>query len=903
MKKKIAGLASAVVVMGAVSSCGEKRSEGLIYQCDEYSVFSDSVVQGDYTAVAVSPLELRTNYRSPELSGASSKVEFRFSLNSRDNELPLGRAHTALIGDEASDNRVYSFGVVSADEPVDADGETLPVDSRWTVRVDMRPVLRSFKEYGYYATATGDTIYSDDFKGIWIAGSVDPLSWDFENLYGKDDRRLTDRGDGIYEVTLTVNPATDRPADPTGWKIDAPNAAYPQFESPQKLLTAVYNLGIADIVSNIRPDSTFRAGKEWDGVWTRDVAYSIYLSLAYLDPQLSMNSLRAKVKNGHIIQDTGTGGAWPVSSDRVVWGLAAWEIYLVTGDKEWLTESYEILHNTLQADLKVCYDTRFNLMHGEQSYLDWREQTYPKWMQPADIYESMCLGTNVVFARACEIVGLMRDELNRLGDEFEKCPDDSPIIAAGDEIKRSVNNRLWIPSAGYYSGYLYGGVYPIQSQATDNLGQALSVIFDVATPEMAQSLVSKTPVVPFGTPSVYPQQPDIKPYHNDAVWPFVQAYWNLAAAKAGNMKALTAGLAAIYRAAAMFATNKELYVASNGDYRGTAVNSDSQLWSCSGNVAMVFRVYAGMTFTSEGILFNPVVPPTIPGEKKVTGFKYRDAVIDITVNGTGPEVSRFMIDGKEVDGPRVFPADMSGHHSVEITLSGKAAANDEKMNLTVQQWMPSTPVMTWTGATDAVIDNYSDGNVYQRYINGVREDDIQGDEFAVPASGKFTAINVVPVDKENLAGFSPRTHQYIPAGSLIMVQAEDFGRPGTKFIADPKKAARFVELTRNPFDFTVTAPEAGEYFIDVRYANGAGPINTENKCALRSLLVGGEFAGPIVMPQRGIGEWLSTGYSNMLTVRLEKGVNHLSIAYLPFNENMNGEFNTALIDYIRIIKK
>ncbi|HAQ19743.1 MAG TPA: hypothetical protein DCR40_11000 [Prolixibacteraceae bacterium] len=43
-----------------------------------------------------------------------------------------------------------------------------------------------------------------------------------------------------------------------------------------------------------------------------------------------------KVKNGHIIQDTGTGGAWPVSSNRVVWAMAAWEIYTYTGDRNWL---------------------------------------------------------------------------------------------------------------------------------------------------------------------------------------------------------------------------------------------------------------------------------------------------------------------------------------------------------------------------------------------------------------------------------------------------------------------------------------------------------------------------------------------------------------------------------------
>lgn len=900
-RKKLAALASAAALIAATSSCSQKQPDGLIYGCDEYSVYADSVVQGRFTAVAVSPLEIKTNYESPELSGASSKVEFRFSLNSRDNEFPLGSCHTALIGDTASDNRIYTFGSLSADEPADSEGATLPNDTRWTVRVDMRPILRSFKQLGYYATATGDTIFSDDFKGIWVAGSVDPLSWDFENLYGKDDRKLTDRGDSIYEVTLTVNPKVDRPANPTGWKIDAPDERYPRFEAQQKLLSALYNMGIADIASNIRPDDTFRAGKEWDGVWTRDVAYSIYLSLAYLDPQRSINSLRAKVKNGHIIQDTGTGGAWPVSSDRVVWGLAAWEIYLVTGDTDWLNEAFSVVVNTLQADLDVCYDPHFKLMHGEQSYLDWREQTYPRWMQPKDIYESMCLGTNVVFARVCEIAGLMHTELERIGYEMEN-PGDARIIATADTLKQSINNRLWLPSAGYYSEYLYGGVYPIQSQATDNLGQALSVILGIATPDMAKSIVTKTPVVAFGTSSVYPQQPDIKPYHNDAVWPFVQTYWNLAAAKTGNMKALTAGLAAVYRAAAMFATNKELFVASNGDYRGTAINSDSQLWSCAGNVAMVYRVFAGMNFEADGIHFTPVVPATIPGEKKITGFKYRDASIDITINGTGSKISRFAIDGKESK-EAVLPADIKGNHAVEITLEASKEEEDSSFNLTSQKWMPATPVMTWGTPTAAVIDNYSADNTYSVYINGVLDEDLKADKYTLGNTDRYTVADFVATDKNHIAGFTPRPHEYIPAGSMIMVQAEEFGKPGTKYITDPAKASRFVELTRQPLEFSVIVPQSGDYFIDVRYANGAGPINTENKCAIRTLAVDGVPAGPIVMPQRGIGEWLSTGYSNMLTVALKAGSNRMSIAYLPHNENMNGEFNTALIDYIRIIKK
>lgn len=49
-----------------------------------------------------------------------------------------------------------------------------------------------------------------------------------------------------------------------------------------------------------------------------------------------MKSLQARVRNGEVEQDTGTGGSWPISSDRVVWCIAAWEAYCLTGDGDWL---------------------------------------------------------------------------------------------------------------------------------------------------------------------------------------------------------------------------------------------------------------------------------------------------------------------------------------------------------------------------------------------------------------------------------------------------------------------------------------------------------------------------------------------------------------------------------------
>lgn len=881
-----------------LSGCTNPRhSRDTIYSCREFTVYTDSVVQGDYVAKAVSPTQIVTNYRSPLVSGVSPAVAFRFSINSRDNELMPGQNHYALIGNPADSAKVYLFGDNTSESTPYESTDTLPENTPWTLRVDMRPMLRAFDMQGYYTTPTGDIIYADDFKGLWLAGSVAPLNWDFENLYGKHDRKFENRGDSIFELTLALNPHQTTSPDPSGWSIDSIPESYPTYASNQKLVDAVYNMGIDNIISNIRPDSTFRAGKEWDGVWTRDISYAIYLSLAYLNPEVSINSLRAKVKNGKIIQDTGTGGAWPVSSDRVVWAIAAWEVYKVTGDKKWLREARNVIANTLDTDLVVTWDKEYGLFHGEQSYLDWREQTYPKWMQPADIYESMCLGTNIIYAEALRILSKMDYALGSSETSHK-------YLELSNELTDNINSNLWLADKGYYSEYLYGNAYPLQSHTTDNLGQSLSIIFSVATEDMASSIMSKTPRTVYGTPSVFPQLADIKPYHNDAVWPFVQSFWNIAAAKCGNGTALLAGLGAIYRAAALFATHKELFIASNGDYRGTAVNSDAQLWSCAGAVAMIFRVFAGMRFEEEGIYFSPSVPAMLRGEKVIDHFRYRNSDLKIIIAGTGNKIESFSIDNKLQRKPFVS-SNIEGKHEIKIMLSGELS--HRPVNIVAQKWNPATPIALWRNASACTIANYSDTLSYQLYINGVFEQDLSSASIEFKPASKTSVISILPINKKGVVGFSCRPHFVMDRNALQVVQLEYYAPRGTSLIADKKKGDKFVEtsLARNKsIKFTVDVPVEGDYFIDVRYANGSGPINTENKCAIRMLYANGLRIGAFVYPQRGIGEWLSTGFSNMLQAHLNKGTNKLELVYeLPYCENMNGAVNTALLDYVRVIRK
>jgi hypothetical protein len=96
--------------------------------------------------------------------------------------------------------------------------------------------------------------------------------------------------------------------------------------------------------------------------------------------------------------------------------------------------------------------------------------------------------------------------------------------------------------------------------------------------------------------------------------------------------------------------------------------------------------------------------------------------------------------------------------------------------------------------------------------------------------------------------------------------------------------------------------EAGLYAVDFRYANGNGPINTANKCAIRTLRLNGKQLGTIVLPQRGVGEWSDWGFTNAVLVPLPKGTHQLTLAYEPANANMNEAVNQAMLDYLRVQK-
>lgn len=887
MKYLILSMLAAAVVVTA-------SGQVAIYKSDKFSVYDDRVVQGKFQAKVTAKGGLQSNYVSPAKEFQSPKIDFKFSINGKDNEMVSGKDHhfVCLASEGICETPLIEFGKQLNDKTAVPPGVYLKANTVVNIRLDMRKVFSDFQLKGYYETFNGSKIYREDFKGVYVAGGTAPLTWDFDNLQNFKNLELhDDDGDHIYELKLTLNETVESSVTVPSWRLTSDVSAYPKYKSSYPLVDAIYNLSLEEMIRAVEKDSTLRTGKSWAGVWTRDVSYSIILSMAILQEKVAKYSLLRKVKNGMIVQDTGTGGAYPISTDRMIWAVAAWEIYKVSGDREWLKRSYPIIKKSLEADLVNTFDARTGLVKGESSFLDWREQTYPDWMQPADIFESQCLGTNAVHFQAHMILAMMADELN---DSISAVKHRE----IAEKIRHSINNYLWVAEKKYYGQFLYGRTFDILSAKSEALGEALTVLYDIADASRQKEVVSNTPVGEFGISCIYPQIPNIPPYHNNAVWPFVESYWALAAAKAGNEESVLHSMASIWRPAAMFLTNKENFVASTGDYASTQINSDNMLWSLSGNIAMIYKVLFGIHYNTHSLEFRPFVPKALAGKRSLKNFRYRSANLDISLSGFGNRIKSIRLDGKDL-GSAVLPESMKGNHKIEIVLADNEIGGT--INMKPYSISPEAPIVKRLG--DQIWWNSQGNNITYRIIDNGKLVQTQADTLYQPTGNIFHELQVVAVSDAGLESFASEPVMIAPETRILTVEAEHFSSPENKYAGF--SGVGYIKTDINghrTIDFTFPISEGGMYAIDFRYANGNGPVNTGNKCAIRSLLINDKPYSTVVLPQRGKEEWSDWGYSNAVVTDLPSGDHKITLTYSDFNANMNGEINEAVIDYIRIVR-
>ena len=119
----------------------------------------------------------------------------------------------------------------------------------------------------------------------------------------------------------------------------------------------------------------------------------------------------------------------------------------------------------------MIYDPEDGLYRGEQSFLDWREQTYPGWTKTNVLAIAMSKALSVNAADYFALV-TASEYAGRLGLH----EDQSRYANWARQLKTAINSRFFDAEAGLYSTYLLTDeAYGIRVQRYDLLGESLAI--------------------------------------------------------------------------------------------------------------------------------------------------------------------------------------------------------------------------------------------------------------------------------------------------------------------------------------------------------------------------------------------------------------------------------------------
>ncbi len=663
----------------------------------------------------------------------------------------------------------------------------------------------------------------------------------------------------------------------------------PSLRSSVPVLEAMYRMAVHELGQDMTEDGLMLAGAAWSTVWTRDIAYAATLGAALVEPEAVRRSLESRVRDGIVLQDTGTGGGWPISSDRVVWALGAWTLYLSTGDCDWLAWCAEVLIATLAQDDAVLR-REGALRAGETSFIDWREQSYPDWMEPADIGASCAFGTNVLHYLARQLLARMLRLLDRK-DEAAR------YAAEAAELAEAIDSSFWSRATCRYGmmrtadGYL--------DERTDALATALAVHSGLAG-EHAVQVMRDLPCCLYGTPVFSPYKsgnPDS--YHNRAVWPFEEAFVLLAHADQQDTARAGRSMAFMLRAAMAFGTNKENFNAQTGESEGTVQNSDRQLWSVAGMLGLYYYGLFGIQYEGDNLVIAPCVPKGFAGSHWLMGLRIRDMVLNIHLNGYGTEICSMMVNGKP--GVPIIPLDTVGTVQVELELNptdeeeGPATSPMAQEDLPEPQWdEPTRDLLRWKPVPGA--------SSYTVYANGRALTNTAACTYALANhSPHFDEYRVQALSADASSCLS-RPFECPAEEGVYLLHPYRIGEEG-EFEVEKRQAWLDTRACTAQLDYESVELPAGTYRLRVHYCNATASLRDHDTCALRELRVNGEPAGMVVLPHNTeAGQWEDYSLTAPLTLQLEEGLHRFSLHYTPHCRNSNGSVNQCMVRHMVLVR-
>ena len=746
-----------------------------------------------------------------------------------------------------------------------------------------------------------------------------------------------------YVMTTTAALKDNLPSNPRT-VVERPED--PSLRTGHAMFDALYALALAEVVENsvevvsdggfqngqpvsCGAEGCFETGRKWTYVWTRDTAYAVDLGLAGISPLRSRNSLLFKVSTRRdgsmpqLVQDTGSGGSWPVSTDRVSWVLGAKATLAHLDGEEratFLEQAAAAVVNTVLYDREHVFDEEIGLYRGEQSFLDWREQSYPAWTKSdvSDIAMSYALSTNVLHYEALKFAAAVTvDNVQAL--QFE-----SWAVA----LKGAMNSRLWLPDDGLYSTFIPTRLDPSPTHQYDALGLSLAVLSGIADDNQAQSVLEKFPHYGPGVPVLWPQQQDTPIYHNRGEWPFVTAYWLRAAAAANNDAVATRMMTALVRGAALNLSNMENFEAgsganflSEGGTSGPVVNSQRQLWSVAGYLSMVQHTLFGVKpiyrYGTDSVEIE--CTPYLPRAIRRAWFKSAETLVLRNLPLAGKRVSVVLHlpedsgndDGAYTAGEIRVDGVVQTDHIIsletlaeisridvflELPAAASAASLREESDSDYRNvFGPRAPAITTVesvsnglevslnsggdAATDLELAIYRDGQLVAEKLPGDTKTWVDLNLPNNAGRGVCYTVEARFKTSGNRSQHARPVCYWGKSGELVQsVQATSFEAVGGQLV-DNHGRWHYQNWGQAGHSLKVgglVAGASGRHHVQLTYGNGSGPINTGITCAVKTIRVVETESGVVVaermvaMPQ--LGAWTVWADSTMVAVELSEGV-------------------------------
>ena len=716
-----------------------------------------------------------------------------------------------------------------------------------------------------------------------------------------------------------------------------------RLNSVSEIRDSAYNEGQAI------PATVFQTGEKWSYVWTRDLAYAADLGLAWLDPARVVHSLRFKTSafregfkapdslppgSSQIVQDTGSGGSWPVSTDRVSWAWGAEAALAALAPDEravFARQAYDALRGSIAADREAAFDPACGLYGGEQSFLDWRTQTYAPWITQdlSRMAASRALSTNVGHYQALHLAAGLASEFGNDGEAAR-------YAGWAEQLKAAINQHFWLADVKRYASVTSADAAPIALHQFDMLGTALAVISGVAPPERAADALAHYPHAPYGVPVIEPQQPQVYVYHNRAIWPFVSAYALRAAALTRNPAMAAHAVDSLMRAAALNLSNMENleWLTAKPQFDdGPAINSRCQLWSVGAYLGMVAESIFGLHYEAGSLRIAPFLTAHTrkllgqgghsnhSGQAHLLNMRYKGRPFSVTLRlpAAASQTGYYAIQEVRLNGRPVAQGRISAQqlkpsaNSIEVRfgalLSGDARLSrvpsvDPLSHDDARVFAPEAPT--------ELSASIEDGQTVLRWVDVNKIDAVRS--YTVYRDGQLAQAGLS----------SPSWTDPLPPASALRrsyaVQAQFEGSGHRSQLSAPFDVDPPGSVQRLALGDALQIQAAGDYGIELVYSNSQMDISTGVTNAVKRLRVldatGAEQASGIVqMPHvQPEGSHHPLRGSTLLRLKLAAGryrldlQDYFNMSALASNARYSGAggragvVNEAQIDSIRVIR-